>query len=239
MRPFLYIDNWDRPQPKNRLEQLLDDLRWKVHRVRGQDSLPEHVRFCGAFVGPSDAAAYDARDWILSEQDYLCRLASAGVPILGLCFGSQILACSLLGPEAVFARGVRECGAGVVKLTSAGQADELTRDLPCELEVFHWHGDEVVAAHRDMTVLATSELCKNQMWRWRLGPVWGVQPHPEYDTDGMRLWLEADQARFTAAGFDAGAAGRAAPHCSEAGRVFTRFAEIVVEHDVQRRGVSG
>jgi GMP synthase (glutamine-hydrolysing) len=226
MKPFLFLDNWGRAQPKNLLETALDAAAWPVKRIEAaRDALPSTVDFCGAFVGPSDAAAYDETPWVRAEQRYLRDLAASGVPILGLCFGAQTLAWALFGEGSVRRRAERESGYGRVTLTADGRRDMLTQELPPVMDVFHWHGDEVVAAHPDMVVLAQSEACANQIWRWRRGPVWGVQPHPEYDAAGMRAWFEGDRERFAANGYDA--ANAAQPACSEAPRIFERFLAIV------------
>ena len=50
-------------------------------------------------------------------------------------------------------------------------------------------------------VLADSEGCGNQIWRWSKGPVWGVQPHPEFDRKGLIAWFADNRAQFEAAGF--------------------------------------
>jgi GMP synthase (glutamine-hydrolysing) len=226
MKPFLFLDNWGRVQPKNLLEAALDAAAWPAERIDAvRDTLPSTVDFCGAFVGPSDAAAYDETPWVRAEQRYLRNLAASGIPILGLCFGAQTLAWALFGEGSVRRRAERESGYGRMTLTADGRDDVLTRELPSMMEVFHWHGDEVVAAHPDMAVLARSDACANQIWRWRRGLVWGVQPHPEYDAAGMRAWFERDREQFAANGFDATRAAQ--PACNEAPRIFERFLAIV------------
>ncbi len=203
MKPFLYLDNWDRFQPRNRMEVLLDASGVEVVRVLANTgAMPDQLDFCGAFVGPSDAAAYDDVAWVNSEKMFLSKAALRGIPVLGLCFGSQILAAALLGPQAVFRRTKREAGVAPIWLTADGSADALARGLPRAMEVFHWHGDEIIAAHADMILLASSGECANQMWRWRHGPVWGIQPHPEYASEQMHEWLVNDRCRFESGGLD-------------------------------------
>jgi GMP synthase (glutamine-hydrolysing) len=226
MKPFLFLDNWGRAQPKNVLETRLDAEAWPVKRIDAvRGTLPSTVDFCGVFVGPSDAAAYDEAPWVSAEQRYLRELARSGVPILGLCFGAQTLAWALFGEGSVRRRAERESGYGRVTLTADGRRDVLTRDLPPMLEVFHWHGDEVVTAHPDLIVLAQSDACANQIWRWRQGLVWGVQPHPEYDAAGMRAWFACDREQFAANGYKM--SDVAQPECSEASQIFERFLAIV------------
>lgn len=231
MKPFLYLDNWNTPRPRNRLEQLLDDGQWPVHCVKVQsEALPESVAYCGAFVGPSDSAAYGQDGWIAEERHLLQRLARAGVPLLGLCFGSQMLAAALFGLDVVRRRRERESGFGAVERAAAAAGDPLLAGLPERLDVFHWHGDEVVSGHPEMEILATSPACDTQVWRWRDHPAWGVQPHPEYDRAGFCAWLSQDAPQFRAAGLDPDAAASLSGDCLPAGGVFTNYLRIVTDH---------
>lgn len=228
MKPFLYIDNWNRAQPRNRLEQLLEERAWPVERIRAQSSaLPASLEYCGVFVGPSDSSAYDLDPWIVEERGTLRRLAQSGVPVLGLCFGSQMLGAALFGVDVVQRRRARESGFGEIVRAPAASDDPLLANLPDRLDVFHWHGDEVVPGHPDMEVLAASAACSNQIWRWRGGPAWGVQPHPEYDRAGLCAWFSQDEERFRAAGYDTGQAAVAAVDCGPAAAVFENFLAIV------------
>ena len=161
---------------------------------------PRHFDYCGAYVSPSFDAAYDDHPWVIEQHDLLRRLAERQVPILGLCFGSQILASALLGRDMVAARENRETGWGRINLTPEARDDPLARGLPTTIPVFHWHGDEVLPQHRDMVVIAGGDDCPNQIWRWAHGPVWGVQPHLEMCEDGVIAWFGDNRAVFEDAG---------------------------------------
>ena len=128
------------------------------------------------------------------------RLFGAQVPMLGLCFGSQILALALLGHDMVTVRESRETGWGQVNLAPAARDDPLVQDLPTTTPVFHWHGDEVLPQHPDMVVNAGGDDCPNQIWRWAHGPVWGVQPHLEMGKEGVIAWFEDNREVFENAG---------------------------------------
>lgn len=237
MKPILYLDNWDRPQPTNRFERLLVEHGLEVVRVQSSRSpLPDMVDFDGVFVGPSDSAAYDDTAWIRAEQAYLRCLADAGIPILGLCFGSQTLAWALLGKGSVYRRKQREQGFGLISLTPEGRADPLTHALPDQTEVFHWHGDEIVADHPDLVLLAKNDACGNQIWRWRNGPVWGVQPHPEYDADGFKAWFDADSERFRRSGIFSEEEACAPLSCDDAGSLFNNFVRILTDRSHSHQG---
>ncbi len=229
MTRFLYLDNYHAPQPPNRLDAALAATGLDVVRMRTNDgAFPDGADFCGVYVSPSFNGAYDDEPWIHREHEVLRALARAGVSMLGLCFGSQILASSLCGRDQVFVRDDREKGYGTIRLTGHARADDpLTGGLPEVVPIFHWHRDEVRADHPDMRVLASSDACANQIWRWRYGPVWGVQPHPEFDRRQIINWFDGNRRQFEADGLDHDQLVRQADDNETAGRLIDNFLSYV------------
>ncbi len=202
-KPFLYLDNWHAPQPETRFDRYLVQTGLEIETYRTNlDEFPDHTEFCGAYVSPSFDGAYDDLSWVHRLHDFLPKLASNSVPIIGLCFGCQALASALVARDTVFKRRSHEGGRGTISLTNAAKDDPLCQTLPAELDVYHWHGDEVRFGVRDIVVLADGPGCGNHLWRWSRGPVWGVQPHPEMACDDLVAWLEQNRARFEDKGHD-------------------------------------
>ena len=203
MKPFLYLDNYRDAQPPTRVDLALARKDFSVVRMRTNDGeFPTDEEFCGVYVSPSFDGAYDDEPWIHRLRDLLPALAESRAPMLGLCFGSQILAASMFGLDQIVVRDEREKGHGTVRLTEAARtSDPLTAGLPKTIPVFHWHRDEVRADHPGLRVLASSDRCRNQIWRWRDGPVWGVQPHPEFDRSTIGAWYARNPGQFAADGF--------------------------------------
>lgn len=140
MKPFVILDNWHGAQPATRFEAALERSGLPVALYRtNHDEFPASTQACGVFVGPSRSGAYEDDAWIRQEHEVLRRFAQAGVPMLGLCFGSQVLASALLGPEQVFKRGNRETGCAEIEFTPAGPVGRLTKACPSEVNTFHWH----------------------------------------------------------------------------------------------------
>lgn len=225
MKPFLHLDNWHAPQPATRVDEMLQEAGFEVERLRTNDGeFPAGTDYCGVYVSPSFNGAYDDETWIHREHDVLRDLAGAGIPMMGLCFGSQILASALCGRDQVTIRAEREKGFGAIHLTAAARTgDPLTESLPARMPVFHWHGDEVRRGHPDIVVLADSPDCENQIWRWRQGPVWGIQPHPELDRTQLLAWFESNREVFEAGGLDCDELVSQACDQVEAGRLIENF----------------
>ncbi len=105
-----------------------------------------------------------------------------GVPVLGICYGLQLLAHKLGG--VVEAADEREYGRALVKLE---RDDVLFENLPGGAERVAWmsHGDRVLRLPEGFVVLATSESSPFAAVRHAERPIWGVQFHPEVvHTDG-------------------------------------------------------
>ena len=77
-----------------------------------------------------------------------------GCPVLGICYGMQLMTATLGGTVAKAAH--REYGHAVVNLSADGTASPLFADLPGSLPVWASHGDMVAATPPGFHVLATS-----------------------------------------------------------------------------------
>lgn len=202
-KPFLYLDNWHAPQPQTRFDRALQASGMLIDTYRtNTGAFPTRRDYAGVYVSPSFDGAYDDLAWVRTLHDLLPDLAERGVPMIGLCFGCQVLASALVGRDTVFKRAAHEGGRGPIALTAEAETDPLCKELPEEFDVYHWHGDEVVADRDGVVVLADGPGCRNHIWRWSKGPVWGVQPHPEMTADDLTAWIEQNRTRFAAKGHD-------------------------------------
>jgi GMP synthase (glutamine-hydrolysing) len=117
---------------------------------------------------------------------YTREAVDRGVPYLGICLGSQILARAL-GVEVV--RGpFREVGFEPVRPTPDAKDDPLLSFLGEQEMVLQWHED-THELPEGATLLATGDRIPVQAYR--LGDLaWGVQFHLEVDATELGWWLE-------------------------------------------------
>jgi GMP synthase (glutamine-hydrolysing) len=111
-----------------------------------------------------------------------------GVPILGICYGLQLLVQRLGG--RVESADDREYGRASLKLEGE---DPLFEGLSQDVEHVVWmsHGDRVLALPPGMRRIATSGGSPFAAVRSDVAPIWGVQFHPEVvHTEGGRQMLE-------------------------------------------------
>ncbi|MDO9406899.1 type 1 glutamine amidotransferase [Patulibacter sp.] len=142
------------------------------------DDLPAVADLTGLVVlgGPSESAGDDV-PYLRAERALLASAAHAGLPVLGVCFGAQLLAVALGG--AVRRAPQPEVGIGEVELTAEGLDDPLLGPVGPRIPALHWHGDEIVRPPGSVG-LATSAGCPEQAFRWGTR-AWGLQFHAELD----------------------------------------------------------
>ncbi len=102
------------------------------------------------------------------------EIFSAGIPILGICYGFQTMAANLGG--TVGRTGEREYGATAVQEVTAGT---LLADCPTDQTVWMSHGDAVSQAPTGFTVLARSAGAPVAAFEDETRKLYGVQWHPE------------------------------------------------------------
>lgn len=126
------------------------------------EELPLTVPESGIIIGGSNHSVYEELPWMARLQEFIRSMAEQQKPILGVCFGHQIVAAALGGTVEKGSKGP-EFGAIQVMLTQEGQNDPLYRGLPSTLTVAMTHGDVVTKLSPDTgTVLATNSTYHNQ-----------------------------------------------------------------------------
>ena len=101
-------------------------------------------------------------------------ILSAGVPILGICYGMQLIARDLGGAVAPAER--REYGPSLLQVE---EARSLFSGVPEELPVWMSHGDRVLELPRGFRALARSANSPLAAFADEAGRIFGIQFHPE------------------------------------------------------------
>jgi GMP synthase-like glutamine amidotransferase len=104
------------------------------------------------------------------------------LPILGICFGSQLLAKALGGsvePGPIF-----EIGMVPVMLTDEGKTDSVFSQLPSTFQVFQWHGEGITLPPETKSLLASADF-PVQAFRAQ-ERCYGLLFHPEMKEEGMQ-----------------------------------------------------
>jgi len=161
-----------------------DAVEWLPHEA--PPPRPDGIDAAIVFGAEAQVDQEDAHPWLRPEKQLVRELVDRGTPVLGVCFGSQLLA-ELAG--AVVRRGAEpEIGWHGVELTPDGKADPLLGFLPETFESLQWHHYEWLLPP-GAVALARSARCL-QAFRLDERPVWGVQFHPEVTEGDYGDWLD-------------------------------------------------
>lgn len=187
-------------------------LELDVRCVIDGDELPAVDEVAGAVFmgGPMNVDQVEEFPGLLAEREWIAAATGAGLPMLGVCLGAQLLARAL-GSDVVPGPSP-EIGWAPVKIHD--EPDRLARHLAPETDVLHWHGD-VFDLPSDATLLASS--ARTAVQAFRKENAWGFLFHAEADLDLARLWMNEESMRDEAAGV-LGADGAA--------RILTEGAEL-------------
>jgi len=196
-----------------------------VVNVAAGEALPEPETVAGIVVTGSPAMVTDLLDWSEASAVFLRHAAAASIPILGICYGHQLLAHAL-GGSVAFHPGGREIGTTAVTLTAAADEDVLFAGLPSFFPVNVSHKQTVSVLPPGAVVLASNPF--EPFHAVRFGErVWGVQFHPEFAADVMLAYLDERADVLVEEGLDPAALRRSVQETPVAASLLQAFARLV------------
>lgn len=190
----------------------------------GGEGLPTREGFAGVIVTGSGAMVTDLLPWSEASAAWLRDAAHAGLPLLGICYGHQLIAHALGGQVGYNPAG-REMGTVQLDLQAEADDDPLFAGMPARFAVQATHLQTVLALPDGACLLATSQQDANGAFRWGQS-TWGVQFHPEFSTTHMRGYIRAKFAALAQEGSDAAAMERAVRATPQARQLLRRFVAI-------------
>lgn len=209
-------------------ETVGDDGRhtWSELDVRFQ--APGETTADAVIITGSAASVTERAPWMIRAEAWLRDRVEEGMPVLGICFGHQLLA-QALGGRVVKNTAGREIG--TVKCMRCDDDDPLFRGLPRDLTVNATHVDTVHDLPAGARILASTKLERHAAFAVKTH-VWGVQFHPEIDGDIMRGYVDARSHVLRSEGIDTDSLRAACidtPHGVQILRNFVRLASTALE----------
>lgn len=163
-------------------------------------TIPPMEDISAVIITGSHAMVSDREEWSRYLAYWLRNVCGASVPVLGICYGHQIIA-DAWGGIVNYHPGGREVGTVDIELCEAGKRDILLSCLPERFFGHVFHAQTVIKLPPAAKLLAKNVFEPHHAFVIH-DNIWGVQFHPEFSTEIMLGYVEEERRALIREGFD-------------------------------------
>ena len=205
----------------------------RVHDATASGSPPPAPNtLAGIVLTGSHAMVSDREPWSEALVPWLQQAVALQTPLLGICYGHQLLAHALGGVVAHHPEGV-EIGTVRVQRHAAAQTDPLLGTLPDTFDAQATHWQSVRQLPPGAVLLAGNAFEPHHAFR--VGScAWGVQFHPEFSAAALGAYLDGLDTTLARAGRDAVQIRAGLKDTPEAASVLPVFARLALRAGLGR-----
>ena len=170
---------------------LADGLNLTTIELDEGEEIPNDLgKFDGMFCmgGPMDTYMEKEYPWLIEEKKRIKEfVVDLKKPYLGFCLGCQLLG-EVVGGKVVQSSPA-EIGIMDINFTKAKNQDNLFSKFPDKIKSLQWHSYEVqgIENNKDVTLLASSPVTKNQIFKYQ-NHAYGIQFHIEIKDTTVNEW---------------------------------------------------
>jgi GMP synthase (glutamine-hydrolysing) len=173
-------------RPASHWAAHLKGIKTRTVNVPAGAQIPPLEEFTHLILTGSEASILRHEPWFDIEAAFVREAVDRAIPILGSCFGQQMLVYALSGLEYLHAAETPEVGWAQVEMIGS---DPLLDDLPDPWDTFVFHFDHAIDPPPPWRKLGRTRDCDTQVLRYGDHAVWGIQAHPEISRREARLSL--------------------------------------------------
>jgi GMP synthase-like glutamine amidotransferase len=155
------------------------DFTHDVVAVNEGEPLPAPETLEGVVITGSSAGVYEDHPWLDPLRAFIRRAYETKTPMLGICFGHQVMADALGGDVRKSEKG---WGLGR-HLYDVRQRPGFMAAAPEAMAVACSHQDQVIVPPAEAEVILASDFTPNAGLAYRNGAALSFQPHPEFNDD--------------------------------------------------------
>lgn len=159
----------------------------KIINVINGESLPRLYDCAGVVITGSHAMVTDNKEWSIKVEKWIPKLLDKEIPVLGICYGHQLIA-KALGGYVDYNPDGEKIGSIKIELTENAKDDILFSQLPNRFFVNVSHAQSVFSLPREFKILIHNK--DKSIYAYNIGKyLWGIQFHPEFNKKVMIEYL--------------------------------------------------
>lgn len=186
--------------------------------------LPDAAAYGGVLITGSHAMVTDRHAWSERTSHWIRGVVEAGIPLLGICYGHQLLAHAMGGRVGDNPNG-KEIGTVTLTLNDDGIRDLLFAQTPRRFAAQACHTQSVLTLPHGATLLASS--ISDPHHAFAIGKrAWGVQFHPEFNQGILRLYIDRFLEEPAAKGQDGSTLRAGIQETPHSGALLRRFQSL-------------
>ena len=181
----------------------------------------------GIVITGSPAMVSEQAAWSETAAAWTRQAVEDRVPVLGVCYGHQLLAHALGGKVGFHPEG-RDTGTKQVTLLDTANGDPLFQQMPLQFPAQLTHKQSVLELPPGAILLANSSFEPHQAFRVGTN-AWGVQFHPEFTDQIMKAYLEVQTPELDQEGLNASQLRAEVTPAPAASDVLRYFSELITD----------
>jgi len=206
---------------------LSDDLDLTIADVTQTAPPGQPADWDGIVITGSPAMVSERPAWSEAAAEWTRHAVEARVPVLGVCYGHQLLAHALGGKVGFHPEG-RDTGTKQVTLLDTASSDPLFQQMPPQFPAQLTHKQSVLELPPGAILLANSSFEPHQAFRVGTN-AWGVQFHPEFTDQIMKAYLEVQTPELDQEGLNASQLRAEVTPAPAASDVLRYFSELITD----------
>ncbi len=215
------FDNW--------ISRFLKKSQAKVKTINVLENkkLPTLNSARGFIITGSHAMVTEELGWSIRVEKYIQKISKTNIPLLGICYGHQLIAKALGGKSDYNKKG-KEIGVVKIQTLPNYYKDPLLKDFPKKFYAYETHYQTVIKLPKKAKVLAKNQKESHQAVRFEKN-IWGVQFHPEFDKKIMKEYILNQKNDLEKLGFSVNWLLNNLTKCDISSKILTNFEKIITD----------
>jgi len=200
-------------------------IKIKTIDILKGERFPSFLSAKGFIITGSHSMVSDEEPWSVKLEKYIQKIAKTNIPLLGICYGHQLIAKALGGKSDFNLKG-KEIGVVTISKTSKGYKDPLFKNFPKQFFAYETHYQSVLKMPKGAMVLAKNGSDNHQAIRYNKN-IWGVQFHPEFDKKIMKEYIINQKVDLKKLNIPIDTLLNSLRDCDKSSQILTNFEKIL------------